>query len=183
MTKMIPEQPICERLRASWGDLDAAEPLPGWAAEHLRECATCRSRLASDPSRLFAVLRGVSPEPVPAWTPLTHEALQKRGEVQKALRRRRSWALTAAAAVVLGTALWALRPQPVSPGGTEAGPVVAEADSGEGFVEEAKVTHAAAPPTIESIASPAAHVVAFKIFGQEDRVTEVILIFNEEIEL
>lgn len=180
---MIPDPPICERLRGSWGDLDAAEPLPGWAAEHLRDCATCRSRLASDPSRLFAVLRGVSPEPVPAWTPLTHEAVEQRRQAQKALRRRRSWALAAAAAVILAAALWVLRPQPIPPGGTEADPVVAEAASGGGFLEEANVVHAVAPPTIESIASPAARVVEFKIFGQEDRVTKVILIFDAEIEL
>ncbi|MCZ6779408.1 MAG: hypothetical protein O7F16_10650 [Acidobacteria bacterium] len=180
---MIPDPSICERLRASWGDLDAAEPSPGWAVEHLRSCATCRSRLASDPSRLFAVLRGVLPEPVPAWTPLTHEALEQRRQAQKALRRSRAWALAAAAVVVLAAALWVLRPQPFAPGGTEAGPVVAEAVSGGGFLEEANVIHAVAAPTIESIASPAARVVEFKIFGQEDQVTKVILIFDEGIEL
>ncbi|MEE9219532.1 MAG: hypothetical protein V3U98_10755 [Acidobacteriota bacterium] len=183
---MSPEPVSCLDLGAAWPGFDPAEPLPGWALAHLRGCARCRSNLGPDPSRLFAVLRGTCPEPVPAWRALPEEAVARRLQRLGQRRLRQAWALAGAAALLLAATLWLLRPGAGEPLGEPPGHTVAEAVSPPGpepGPAAAEILHAGALPTLESIASPAAQVVEFRIFGREDQVTEVILIFDEEIEL
>lgn len=168
----------CRDFRSAWTSLDPSEPLPAPLARHLASCARCRALAAEDPSRLFAALRGVSPEPAPAWERMRGAIAAAPAGAQIARRTRRAWGAAAAAAILLAGALWLLRPGLVGPrpgaGGESPAPAGEEVEG---------VAHAASLPTLESIASPGARVVDFKIFGERDEVTEVILIFDEGIDL
>jgi hypothetical protein len=173
----------CADFDAAWPAVDPGEPLSAAMAAHLAACRRCRGRAAADPSRLFALLRQTSPEAGPAWEPFWASTAVRAARRSRERRARRAWAAASAAALVLAGALWLLRggAPGVAPLGA-AHPVNArrletppEAAPG--------VVAASALPTLESIASPGARVVNFKIFGQEDKVTEVILIFDEGIDL
>jgi len=173
----------CADFDAAWPAVDPGEPLSAAMAAHLAACRRCRGRAAADPSRLFALLRQTSPEAGPAWEPFWAATGERAARRSRERRARRAWAAVSAAALVLVGALWLLRGG--VPGLTPLGaghPV--NARRLETLPEAAPgVVAASAPPTLESIASPGARVVNFKIFGREDKVTEVILIFDEGIDL
>lgn len=175
----MPESPSCQEFESAWTALDAAEPLPAPLARHLAACERCRVRAASDPSRLFAVLRGVAPEPAPAWQPFWASVSAGGAERERARRARRAWVAASAAALLVAGALWLMRPGLLGPARRlETAALPAPAPAGAGAV-----LPASAPPTLEAITSPAARVVELKIFGEQDQVTEIILIIDEGIEL
>jgi len=162
----------CQAFQSAWAGLNDTQPLPEPLARHLRECAGCRTHLGSDPSRLFASLRGVAAEPAPAWEGFWKEAEARVLRAAQARRSRRAWSAAAAAVLLLIGSVWLLRPGALAPppdARLAAGPAAAGAST--------------PLPTLEAIASPGARVVDFKIFGHQDQFTEVILIFDEGIDL
>jgi hypothetical protein len=177
----------CHEFETRAGSVDAGGALPVELAEHLTVCPRCREFSGSDPSRLFALLRGRSPEPAPDWESFWERAQQKRRQDLAARRPRRGWVAAAACGIILGAVVWLLRPAGGRPPSVsvDAGSPAALSGAGPGAGGElpAVVPAVSAPPTLESIASPDARVVDFKIFGGEDQVTEVILIFDKGIEL
>lgn len=187
------EQPLsCARFAAAWKEIDPAAPLPAPLAQHVRECARCRAAAGSDPSRLFALLRGSAPEPPPEFEPvwerarLEAERLRHRDDGRRRLAR---WGAAAACGIALAAAAWLLveerlSPPRLRPDGAEAvaglpaggGPAVA----GAGAVPAAA---SSSLPTLESVASADARVVEFRIFGEREQVTEVILILDRGVDL
>ena len=179
----MPVEPIdCGSFNSGVDGLDPAAPLPAPLAAHLESCPRCRERLAADPSRLFALLRGRSPDPPPSWEEV-RAALPARPAARGGARLAPwTWAAASAAALALGLGLWLGRPGRLEPELPRLESRAADPGGTPGFAGGDAVP-ASAPPTLESIVSPAARVVEFKFFGRQDQVTEVILIFDEGIEL
>lgn len=176
----------CREFAEALQHLDPGEPLPEPLAHHLSGCPLCRRVSASEPARLFSILRGSSPEPAPAWDLFWQQAQARRaseaaerGTPRQQVARR--GAVAAACTLILAASVWFLR-APAPAGGPGSRELAAEIPAAPESGAEPSVV-AASLPTLESIASPAARVVDFKIFGASDQVTEVILIFDEGIDL
>jgi hypothetical protein len=184
---MMSAQPLsCSEFSSAWERLDAGSPLPARLAHHLRSCGRCRAAAGSDPSRLFALLREQAPEPAPAFEPMWERARLDAARLRRERRRLRGWGAAAACGVALAAAAWLLlaerlAPPRLRPGGAE---VLAErTEGGAPATPDPGAVAAASLPTLESVASPEARVVEFKIFGEREQVTEVILILDRGVDL
>jgi len=150
------------------------------ALDHHREgCERCaRSMRSTDPLALF---KGLAAEERPAasWAGLwegVRAGIRSEGSLGlgEGLRLvRPSSRVAAAALLIVGLAVAALAVPRLTP---QAPPVAAVPDSP---VLPALVLH----PTVESIQSPGARVYEVKLFGENERVTEVVMIVDQGIEL
>jgi hypothetical protein len=141
--------------------------------DHRESCAECATAFrAVDPLGLFSALAEDRPSPEIA---AALEAGLREG-IARADRRSRRTAvgLGVAAALVLMAGVTALGILP----GPEAGS--SREVGGPATLEPMAQIQA---PTVESIDSPDARVYEMKVFGEGDRVTQLVLIFDEGIEL
>lgn len=143
---------------------------------HLEGCPSCAARRRRlDPLGAFVALRGRRPAD-PEWAGLWEGVRAGvQGGARLGLRERLAllrpaWRLAAAAALVVTLGLVALRV--AGPAGTAPRDLPA-LPAGDG----------AALATVESIGSPRARVCDLKVYGEGDQVAEVVLIFDEEIDL
>jgi predicted anti-sigma-YlaC factor YlaD len=176
----------CSEFASAWERLDAGSPLPAHLAHHLRGCGRCRATAGSDPSRLFALLRGSTPEPAPAFEPMWQRARLEAERLRRERLRLRGWAVAAACGAVVAASAWLLvaerlAPPRLRPEGAEA--LAEGAGSGTPAPAGPGAVAAASLPTLESVASPEARVVEFRIFGEREQVTEVILILDRGVDL
>lgn len=145
---------------------------------HRESCARCADAMReSDPLALF---RGLATEERPAaafaglWEGV-RAGIRTEGSLGlgEGLRLVRPSSRVAAAAVlVLGLAIAALAVPRLTP---QAPPVAS--------APERPVFPAVLHPTVESIQSPGARIYEVKLFGENERVTEVVMIVDQGIEL
>lgn len=148
--------------------------------QHRERCAECADLArAADPLRLFRRLAGDRREPE-FWTGMNRglrAALREEGRLSpsESFRLLRPiYRVAAAAVLVLTAGILALVLAPdLQP------PLPADVGIGQVLGPTAETLD----PTVELIRSPEATVYEMKVFGEGDRVTELVMIFDEGIEL
>lgn len=145
---------------------------------HRESCEACAATMRSaDPLVLFQRL-AAGERPAVAWAGLwegVRAGIRSEGSLGlgEGLRLVRPSARVAAAAVlVVGLAVAALAVPRLTP---ETPPVAA--------VPDLPVLPASLHPTVESIESPGARVYEVRLFGENERVTEVVMIVDQGIDL
>lgn len=152
---------------------------------HREACAACSARLAEqDPLDLFHRL--VEAAPAAEWRAgmwegiragIQEEGRLELGESFRLLRPAYQVGLAAVLALAVGlVALWA-PPVVRSPGPTREVSGRMQRTGLPGDSAEVPL------PTVESISSPGARIYEMKVFGEGDRVSELVLIFDESIDL
>ena len=162
--------------REARGEISAQEFA---ALDHHREaCSRCAGAMhRTDPLAMFGRL-SEEERPAAAWTGLwegVRAGIRAEGSLglREGLRLVRPSSRVAAAAVlVVGLAIAAL-----------AVPRLAPQSPSEAAVPDRPVLPAALHPTVESIESPGARIYEVKLFGENERITEVVMIVDQGIEL
>jgi len=159
---------------------------------HIHACADCHARVvARDPLQLFAPLADEEREEAfwagfwPAVRADIHaveaESSSWRGRF---LRPSLAWsaaALLLVAALALARTWRAAAVLPEAAGGA---PIVRTVPEGWHRVLPSRGSLGdPAPPALEDVRSPSAKVLSMKVYGQDQAVTEVVLIVDEEIRL
>ena len=162
--------------REARGEISARE----FAAldEHREACPRCAAAMRrADPLAAFRVL-AAEERPEAAWTGLwegVRAGIRAEGSLGlgEGLRLVRPSSRVAAAAVlVVGLGIAALAVPRLAP---PAAPVAA--------APERPFVPAALHPTVESIESPGARIYEVKLFAENERVTEVVMIVDQGIDL
>jgi len=181
-------KPTCEevrrlRAREAVGLLTARE----FAAldRHTESCSACAERhRQDDPLALFQAL-AAERQPASFWAGLwsgVRVGVQEEGSLgplEGLSLLRPSYRAALAALLILGVGLLALVTFELP--GTEEPRLSAEVVPASAL---GPLTPGAVQmPTVESIESPGARIYDLKLFGEGDEVTELVLIFDEEIEL
>lgn len=184
----------CDRVRAyldSYIEGQVPPPEARAIALHFQRCGECYRRVVDrDPLKIFAPLseedrgeefwagfwpalraeiRKPAPRPGPLGRLLPHPAA--------------AWA--AAAALILLAALAFVGPWRPPGGGDSSGRVSLRPIPGEAGAEFPAAPGGALPalPTVEEVRSPTARVLTMQLIGEDQSVTEVVLIVDEAIEL
>lgn len=184
----------CERVKAYLDSyLEGQVPPPEARAMrlHIHACAGCRPKvLARDPLQLFAPLADQEQGEAfwagfwPAVRADIH-AERARGEGFRSFFARPSvaWATAAALLVVAGLALartWRLEPADL---GRPTAAEIAAADQWQRVLPDTGQIGAPALASVEEVRSPSAQVLSMKVFGEDEAVTEVVLIVDAAIDL
>jgi len=184
----------CERVKAYLDSyLEGQVPPPEARAMrlHIHACAECRPKvLARDPLQLFAPLADQEQGEAfwagfwPAVRADIH-AERARGEGFRSFFARPSvaWATAAALLVVAGLALartWRLEPADL---GRPTAAEIAAADQWQRVLPDTGQIGAPALASVEEVRSPSAQVLSMKVFGEDEAVTEVVLIVDAAIDL
>lgn len=184
----------CERVNAYLDSyLEGQVPPPEARAMrlHIHACAGCRPKvLARDPLQLFAPLSDQEQGEAfwagfwPAIRADIHaEKARKEGLRSVFARPAVAWATAAALFIVAGLALartWMLDPSDLGKGPRAE---ISASDPWQQVLPDTGPIGDPALASVEEVRSPSAQILSMKVFGEDEAVTEVVLIVDSAIDL